>query len=748
MFQRIANWMFASAETDLQPVHTPQAAEEKALTHAEELKRVREQFSYPPREKGISFESPSLLVETHSSLINQLRRFAAVGKDFDPLFLDAIQRYAAVVHLLPASESHHHRLMGGLLHHGIHAGLIAFRLSEDVDFSSNHSSLELRRVQEPKYRFACFLAALCHDLGKVVSDIEVHNHDATLRWNAYSETLTAWGDRHALDKYFISWLPTRKNNRHIRFNSSIAPLVISPHAMAYLSEYGPEIQAELMAALNGDATSAIYRISSKADSLSVAEDLRTHRIMTGHMSVGISLAEHIVSKLSQLIRSNDISLKPADGLVFNISDQIYLAWPIVAEKIIASLKNDGISGIPSRPEVIADVLLEHGLADKPESKGRYFYVSEANKNRATKEISTLKLSDPETVFTSALPPQSPKEHHVFDMPATSRRMAEQLRAQGVPEAPEQTDSIEEPELKNTPETESTNQEQAEQQDKASAPEPKPKSSPASNKPAPAAPKGPKVKGLKKLGEHGQLVFMTIQALIDANEKPLLDNGIVYIPWDTLVEASGLEKQECKETLVSANGFLKQQVEGNPNSIFRIINGRKYVGMSKTAEASLMLDFPRLSPGVPQNAPEEKASNNKTDAKKVSESEQPQPTKEGESKPSTKMKAKKSPKRSKANDNDQAPTEDLKPPPAEDPVDKFANEIQPIENAEGRDALKQALESLGIEIGPKNYVLLDNDQNSQLLNVIKKSHLKSNPKLFKSILLASNNWKTKVVWRVS
>ncbi|EFI7279635.1 conjugal transfer protein TraI, partial [Escherichia coli] len=70
---------------------------------------------YPPFAKGLPVAPLDKILATQAELIEKVRNsLGFTVDDFNRLVLPVIQRYAAFVHLLPASESHHHRGAGGL----------------------------------------------------------------------------------------------------------------------------------------------------------------------------------------------------------------------------------------------------------------------------------------------------------------------------------------------------------------------------------------------------------------------------------------------------------------------------------------------------------------------------------------------------------------------------------------------------------------------------------------------------------
>jgi conjugal transfer pilus assembly protein TraI len=70
---------------------------------------------YPPFQEGLPATDPRRLLAPQWEIVRSIQHTLALERaDFERLVLPVIERYAAFVHLLPASERHHHRLAGGL----------------------------------------------------------------------------------------------------------------------------------------------------------------------------------------------------------------------------------------------------------------------------------------------------------------------------------------------------------------------------------------------------------------------------------------------------------------------------------------------------------------------------------------------------------------------------------------------------------------------------------------------------------
>ena len=90
-------------------------------------RRLVQEYVYPPMAAGIPRFPVAELLGEHETLIKQCRNLSENKAVFDERYLPAINRYAAYVYLLPASEAHHHRGAGGLLRHSLETAKYVLR---------------------------------------------------------------------------------------------------------------------------------------------------------------------------------------------------------------------------------------------------------------------------------------------------------------------------------------------------------------------------------------------------------------------------------------------------------------------------------------------------------------------------------------------------------------------------------------------------------------------------------------------
>src|SRR5260370_11258951 len=144
-----------------------------------------------------------------------------------------LEGFAVTVGALPASAAHHHAEAGGLYRHSLEVALKALeefegnmimerRLDGSVDsFRSSRN--------RPRWQYATFIAALCHDLGKLF-ELEVRGKGET--WCPLDEPYAQFGRRTKTP--VASWRPGREHGAHAKLSSFLMHHVLSREDIAYL----------------------------------------------------------------------------------------------------------------------------------------------------------------------------------------------------------------------------------------------------------------------------------------------------------------------------------------------------------------------------------------------------------------------------------------------------------------------------------------------------------------------------------
>lgn len=366
---------------------------------------------YPPFAKGLPVAPLDKILATQAELIEKVRNsLGFTVDDFNRLVLPVIQRYAAFVHLLPASESHHHRGAGGLFRHGLEVAFWAAQASESVIFSIEGTPRE-RRDNEPRWRLASCFSGLLHDVGKPLSDVSITDKDGSITWNPYSESLHDWAHRHEIDRYFIRWRDKR-HKRHEQFSLLAVDRIIPAETREFLSKSGPSIMEAMLEAISGTSVNQpVTKLMLRADQESVSRDLRQSRLDVDEFSYGVPVERYVFDAIRRLVKTGKWKVNEPGAKVWHLNQGVFIAWKQLGY-LYDLISHDKIPGIPRDPDTLADILIERGFAvpNTVQEKGerayyRYWEVLPEMLQEAagSVKILMLRLESNDLVFTTEPP---------------------------------------------------------------------------------------------------------------------------------------------------------------------------------------------------------------------------------------------------------------------------------------------------------------------------------------------------------
>lgn len=318
---------------------------------------------YPPFMKGLPTVAPERLLAQHPEILAQYKRSVIVSPEqYEQFYIGALRRFAAYAHLLPASQTHHHRGAGGLLRHSMEVALWSLQGADNMLLSMGKSPAQRRSI-EPRWQLTAFLAGLCHDVGKPATDMTITDSDRKVTWKPLTEDLYDWAQRNNLKSYFLDWRPGR-GKQHVSLSNLLAERIIGSEALQWIDEGGTELVVWLMEALSGNpgATNPLYDLVIRADSSSTERDLKTMGVAMAGYELGVPIERHLMDIMRRLIKEGIWQVNELGARVWNINGGIYLVWPASGDEIAAKVRSDDLKGFPRTPDGILDMLLERGLA--------------------------------------------------------------------------------------------------------------------------------------------------------------------------------------------------------------------------------------------------------------------------------------------------------------------------------------------------------------------------------------------------
>lgn len=271
---------------------------------------------------------------------------------FQTLYREPIEKYAEMVQLLPASESHHHSHIGGMLDHGLEVISIATKLRQSYILPQG-AIPEEQAKQRDVWTAVIIYAALLHDIGKCAVDIEVILQDDS-RWFPWQGI--------PAKPYNFRYIKGRNYDLHPALGGFFATLLIPKAAFDWIAPF-PKAFSDLMYFIAGhtDKAGILSEIIQKADQMSVTMALGGDPNKLAEKPK-MSFAKQLLIALRQVVENYKLNSQQGgcDGWLTN--DGLWVMSKSTADNIRATLMQQGIA-VPSQNGKLFDELQAHKLID-------------------------------------------------------------------------------------------------------------------------------------------------------------------------------------------------------------------------------------------------------------------------------------------------------------------------------------------------------------------------------------------------
>ena len=309
---------------------------------------------------------------------------------FQRLYQAPIERYAELVQQFPASESHHHAYVGGMLDHGLE--IVAFGLKLRQSYLLPIGAIpEVQAAQAEAWTAAIAYAALLHDVGKLAVDLEVEHSDGT-PWHPWHGRLTR--------PYRFRFRPDRVHKLHEAATGLLYVQVLGQTILDWLSGF-PELWASFLYVLASrhEHAGVLGELVSQADRASVAQALGGDpaRVRPNPLQ---SLQQKLKDGLRHLVRERFKLNQPQASDGWLTEDALWLVSKTACDKLRAHLLSNGISGVPENNSALFDVMQEHGLV-QPTPEGKAIWTARVvGANNWAHDFTLLKVA-PSLIWDTA-----------------------------------------------------------------------------------------------------------------------------------------------------------------------------------------------------------------------------------------------------------------------------------------------------------------------------------------------------------
>ncbi len=316
---------------------------------------------------GLTALSAKELLKPYSHLLKQIHQQVGVPKThWNAVYLQFIYNFAKQVQLLPASESHHHSNVGGLLTHSLEVGLNAlkFRKGKMLPLGGEAEVIE---KQKELWSYAIFTAAMLHDIGKPLTDqiITVVSEKPERKWLPLTETLSEG------TVYQVSFRRGRKYRSHENIALLLATKIVPASGMNWIASNN-DVLDDWTFCLTGRQSEAntLGELVAHADQTSTAQNLTGSDNIPLPSAKGIPLHQRLLTSLIYLLDDGvALPLNRAGAAGWVYDDKLWLVSKRVLDEIRKHMTEEGQTGIPSDNSRLMDELMQNNII-QPANKDR------------------------------------------------------------------------------------------------------------------------------------------------------------------------------------------------------------------------------------------------------------------------------------------------------------------------------------------------------------------------------------------
>jgi integrating conjugative element relaxase (TIGR03760 family) len=321
--------------------------------------------------------------ERREVILDRIWEQTSVSREsFTRLYQAPIARYAELVQELPASESHHHSYLGGMLDHGLELVLYALRLRQSYLLPVG-AAPEDQAAHADVWTAGVAYGGLMHDTGKLLCDIRVETKSGQ-PWHPWHGPLT--------EAYRFKYIPGRDYKLHNAAAAVMVHQVLGTEVMDWISKNQP-LWGSLLYLLSGDYTEAgvLGEIVSKADRTSTAMNIGANP-EKALQAPPTTLQSHLIRGLRQLLKDDEHKLKMnmPGAACWLTADGLWLVSKVVADKLRAFLLSQSVDKVPSKNSSLFDELQSHRLIE-PNADGNAIWKAKVIDGTWEQEFTFLRV---------------------------------------------------------------------------------------------------------------------------------------------------------------------------------------------------------------------------------------------------------------------------------------------------------------------------------------------------------------------
>lgn len=311
-------------------------------------KKIKRPFSVPKKNNFMRKLSGSELLTPYDEQISEIKEMVGVTPEhFELYYYQPIYRYAELIQLSPASELHHHSHAGGMLEHNLDVVINSLRIRRGLILPPGIDAEDIERKKDI-WTYAVFVAALMHDIGKLITDLCFVDRSGR-PWTLMSN--------HPLPEvYEVRYSKHRVHKLHERLPMLVLHRFIDEKAIEWLFSDAQVFQ-DLVYFLSGDHGSSpiVSEVVQKADQLSVAGNLGGDIKKVAASTQERPLHERFLNTIQVLLSEEALPLNRKGAAGYTHDNLIYFVSKRLLDEVKDRMRKDGQS-VPGRNDRLMDEL--------------------------------------------------------------------------------------------------------------------------------------------------------------------------------------------------------------------------------------------------------------------------------------------------------------------------------------------------------------------------------------------------------
>ncbi len=374
--------------------------------------------SYPPVDRGIGRRDAEAILHANADLLARIK--LAYGCDearFERDILRLLRRHADYINVLPATADNYFHDPGGLFRMCLEIGFYALQATDSQIFVGR-ATITGRLQLEPRWRLATFMAGLCGELHRTLSQVTVRDRKGN-EWPHYLCGLTTWLQTRGEARFFLRWSARPQEIRAT--GVFLLPHVVDQTMLQYLAEGNAVVVPHMMASISGMATyhehNTLDALVRRATALVIDQNLQASADRYGRPTLGAHLERYLVDAMRRLAAGDAAwQANARRSRLWYGSDGVYLVWPGALADVAKLLESEHLPGIPRSPDTMLEVLIESGVA-QPRDAARASWV--IYPPGADQPLEAVLLASPAVVFGTMIEAPEPLALALREGPASA-----------------------------------------------------------------------------------------------------------------------------------------------------------------------------------------------------------------------------------------------------------------------------------------------------------------------------------------